>query len=105
MRNVSDKICRENQNAHLVFNNSCYENRAVYEVKWKNIIEPERPQMTSRMRIASWIIKATNTRLEYVVLIAFVLQHWAVAQWLRYCATNQKVGGSIPDDVMEFSST
>jgi hypothetical protein len=26
----------------------------------------------------------------------------AVAQWLRYCATNQKVAGSIPDGVMEF---
>jgi hypothetical protein len=26
----------------------------------------------------------------------------AVAQWLRYCATNQKVAASIPDGVMEF---
>jgi membrane-bound lytic murein transglycosylase B len=26
----------------------------------------------------------------------------AVAQWLRYCATNQKVAGSIPDGVVEF---
>jgi hypothetical protein len=26
----------------------------------------------------------------------------AVAQWLRHCATNQKVAGSIPDGVMEF---
>jgi hypothetical protein len=26
----------------------------------------------------------------------------AVAQWLRYCATNQNVVGSIPDDVMEI---
>jgi hypothetical protein len=26
----------------------------------------------------------------------------AVSQWLRYCATNQKVAGSIPDGVMEF---
>jgi hypothetical protein len=26
----------------------------------------------------------------------------AVAQCLRYCATNQKVVGSIPDGVMEF---
>jgi hypothetical protein len=26
----------------------------------------------------------------------------AVAHWLRYCATNQKVAGSIPDGVMEF---
>jgi hypothetical protein len=26
----------------------------------------------------------------------------AVAQWLRYCAANQKVAGSIPDGVMEI---
>ena len=26
----------------------------------------------------------------------------AVAQWLRYCATNRKVAGSISDGVMEF---
>jgi hypothetical protein len=26
----------------------------------------------------------------------------AVARWLRYCATNQKVAGSIPDGVIEF---
>jgi hypothetical protein len=26
----------------------------------------------------------------------------AVAQWLRYCATNQKITGSIPAGVMEF---
>jgi hypothetical protein len=31
-------------------------------------------------------------------------KYWgtAVAQWLRYCVTNQKVAGSIPDGVMEF---
>jgi len=29
------------------------ENRAVYETMWKNIVEPDRPQMTTRhMRIA-----------------------------------------------------
>jgi hypothetical protein len=26
----------------------------------------------------------------------------AVAQWLRYCTTDRKVAGSIPDGVMEF---
>jgi hypothetical protein len=26
----------------------------------------------------------------------------AVAQWLRYCDTNQKVAGSITDGVIEF---
>jgi hypothetical protein len=30
------------------------------------------------------------------------LKGTAVGQWLRYCATNQKVAGSIPDGVMEF---
>jgi hypothetical protein len=27
-----------------------------------------------------------------------------VAQWLRHCATNRKVTGSIPDDLTEFFS-
>jgi hypothetical protein len=26
----------------------------------------------------------------------------AVAQWLKHCATNQKVAGSIPDGVIEI---
>jgi hypothetical protein len=26
----------------------------------------------------------------------------AVALWLRYCTTNQKVAGSIPDGIVEF---
>jgi hypothetical protein len=32
----------------------------------------------------------------------YVRQGTAVAEWLRYCATNRKVAGSIPDGVMEF---
>jgi hypothetical protein len=31
-----------------------------------------------------------------------IIRGTAVAQWLRYCATNQKVTGSIPNVVMEF---
>jgi hypothetical protein len=34
-------------------------------------------------------------------LVPIVQGGTAVAQWLRYCATNQKVAGSIPDGVME----
>jgi hypothetical protein len=42
---------------------------AVYEIMWKNIVEPNRPQMTIwRMRIAYWIAKATDTYSEYVIL-------------------------------------
>ena len=52
MRNISDKNFRENQDTHFVFNNSFFfENYAIYEIMWKNIVEPDRPQMIiSRMR-------------------------------------------------------
>jgi len=33
-RNVTDKICRENQNTHFVFNNFFFGNPAVYEIMW-----------------------------------------------------------------------
>jgi len=77
MRNVSDKSCTENQNTHFVFINffSPPENRAVYEIMWKNIVERGRPQMAIwRMRIACWIPNATNTHSQYVILIAFPLK-------------------------------
>jgi hypothetical protein len=46
-----------------------YENRAVYENVWKNIVEPERTRMKKwRMHIACSIPKATNTILEYIIL-------------------------------------
>ena len=35
---VSDNNCKENQNTHFTFNNFFSENRAVYEVMWKNMI-------------------------------------------------------------------
>jgi hypothetical protein len=48
-----------------------FENPAVYEIMWKNILEPDRSQMTIwLMRIAYWIPKATDTHSEYVKLIA-----------------------------------
>ena len=56
---------------------------AVYEIIWKNIVEPDRQQMTVwRMHIACWIPKATNTLSESVICIAFPPQ-----LWLRKCAT------------------
>jgi hypothetical protein len=48
------------------------ENRAVHEKTWKNIVKPDRPQMTIwRVLVACGIPKATNTLSEYVTLIAF----------------------------------
>jgi hypothetical protein len=33
---------------HFVFNNPPTEYRAVYEIMWKNMVEPDKPQMTMK---------------------------------------------------------
>jgi hypothetical protein len=38
---------RENQNTNLICNFFPPENRAVYEMMWENMVEPDRPQMTT----------------------------------------------------------
>jgi len=90
MRNVSDKSCRENPNTHFTFNNFFPpENRAVYEIMWKNIVQRGRPQMTIwRMRIACWITKATNTHSECVIRTEFPLQQWLQERASMLCHPN-----------------
>jgi hypothetical protein len=52
-------------------------NCAIYEVMWKNIVEPGRPQMTIwHMHIACWIPKATNAHSEYLILGDFSQEQW-----------------------------
>jgi len=61
----------------FVFNCFFFENHAIYEIMWKNAVEPKRSQTTMRlMRIACRITTATNTHSEYVILISFLLQQW-----------------------------
>jgi len=44
-----------------MFNNFFF-NFVVYEIKWKNIVEPDMAQMViPRMRFACWIPKAKKT--------------------------------------------
>jgi len=60
-----------------MFSNFVFDKRAVCEIMWKNIVGPSRPQITIlRMLIACWIPQSTNTHLEYVILIAFLLPQW-----------------------------
>jgi len=62
MKNVSAKVVDEIKK-HI----SCpiiffFENPAIFEIMWKNIVQPGRPQMTIwRMHFSCWITKATNT--------------------------------------------
>jgi hypothetical protein len=76
MRKGSEKVCTESPNTNFKIK-SFFENRAVYEIMWKNTIEPDTPQMTTwRTRISCRIITATSTHSECVIFIAFPLQQW-----------------------------
>jgi hypothetical protein len=85
MRNVPDKSCRENQDAHFVFNNFLFpENCAIYEIIWKNVVD--RPQMAiRRMRLACWISGNTDTHSTYEILIPFPLQQWLHERAIMLC--------------------
>ena len=49
----------------------------VRDIMWKNIVELDRPLMTTwRMHFAYWITKATDTHSLYVIFIDFPLQQW-----------------------------
>ena len=62
MRNISNKSCRENQNTHFMTSNIFSENRAVYEIMSKNMVELDRPKMTIWRHVACWISKATRAQ-------------------------------------------
>jgi hypothetical protein len=68
----------EKVETHFMFKTFIFENRALYDIMWKNIVDPGRPHITIwRMRIACWIPKVKNTLSEYAILIAFPLQQWS----------------------------
>ena len=76
VRNVSHKIV-EKIKTHISCSVTLFflESPAVYETMWRNIVEPDSPQVTIwLLRIACWITKATNTHSEYVIFIVFSLQ-------------------------------
>jgi hypothetical protein len=77
MRNASDKICRENQTAHFIFNQFFSPKILFYEIMSKNMVEGGRRQLkTWRTRTACWIPKAKEAHSEYLLTIAFLLQQW-----------------------------
>jgi hypothetical protein len=54
--------------AHVLCSITFFENRAVYETVWKNMVERYRPQMKIwPMRTACWITKTTNIYSEYIL--------------------------------------
>jgi len=54
---------------HFMLKNFFFENPTVYEIMWKNILVPDRPQMTMwRVRISCSIPKAAHGRNLRVLL-------------------------------------
>ena len=87
MRSVSEK--KNVQKLKIKFHIQFFfpENRAVYEIMWKNMVEPDKTGMTiQRMRFSYWMTKVTDTHSQCVILIAFPLQNWLRerASMLRY---------------------
>ena len=99
MRNASDKSCAENQNTPFLFSN-VFPKIVVCDVMLKNVVQPERQQMTIRYGACALHagyarlhartnthtptgLTAPNTHLrshmhtgKYVIRIAFPRQHW-----------------------------
>ena len=46
MKNVSDKICRENKNTHFMLSIPPPPKIVGYEIMWENRLQPDRPQIT-----------------------------------------------------------
>ena len=60
---------------HFIFSKFIFKNHAIDDIMWK--------KMTLwSAHIVRWILKATNTLLEYVILSALLLQ-----QWLHKCTS------------------
>ena len=55
------------------------ENRAVYEIIWKKYGKARQAtdeNIIRRMPVQSWIKKAKNTQIKYMIVIAFPWQQW-----------------------------
>ena len=90
MINLSNRNCRGNQNTHFMFSNF-FQKCAIYRIMSKNVVKPERPQMTMWQHIACGVSKAkcaeahacthvpslthTHTQ-EYVIHTALPWQQW-----------------------------
>jgi len=67
MKNVIAQRSSDDQNTNFKISYSFFRKSCCCEIIWKNILEPDRPQMTVwLMRIACFVPKAKNTHSEYV---------------------------------------
>jgi hypothetical protein len=76
IKNISGKSI-EKLETHILCSITCFENRAFYEIMWKNFVEQGSPRrIIWRMRTACWVPTATNAHTFCVILFAIPLQQW-----------------------------
>jgi hypothetical protein len=91
VRNVSDKICRENQNTRFMSNNFIFSKKlAVYEIMWKTTVQSDEPHdnIIPRLPFACWIVyKQTfiicNTYSFFTTTMA--TRKPLIVTWYVYC--------------------
>ena len=74
MRKFSNKNCRENKNTHFTFSN-VFPKIVPFMTMSKNLVKPERPQITTWRRVACWIVKATWAQAHVRVRTPTPTQH------------------------------
>jgi hypothetical protein len=67
MRSTSDKAV-EKTKIHFMLNIFLFENWAFCEIIWGKMLHADRA-LKNTMRFARWILKATDTHSEYVILL------------------------------------
>jgi len=68
MKNISGSSCRENLNTQFIFSNFILKNCAIYEMMWKNVVDPDRSQMRIWcMSIACWLPKIPTEKSEDLI--------------------------------------
>ena len=73
MRNVSDNSCREDRNTFYV-QQILPENRAIYEIMWKNIWWSQTGRSDNTARAHCLLGNSGYRHIKYVIFIAFPLQ-------------------------------
>ena len=63
----------EKTKTHISYSITLLESHAVYEIMWKNMLQPDRPH---DMRFACWVTKVTDTHSQHAIFIALPRQQW-----------------------------
>jgi hypothetical protein len=86
-KNFSDRSYTENQNARFTFSIFFFENCAVYEIIWKNAVEPRMPQMKIRRVLFACQITKARIRNTFKIFHIYCFSTTTVVTGTRLSVT------------------